>query len=273
MTFHGLELQLQRATGLYRKIDLRYPSNRLAVIVALTASVLLAVITRDGLISIVSGAATFSAWALGRELDPDRPRTANLSAITVGLALTGFAIAGRLNLQEVLLGALVTGALMVTARVMTRSTGIPTTVLDALTLIAIALGSGLIEPKVGLIVIAVSALSLALDRAFEHHPYLANWCWIGFTFFALTGLVFLWNSGPWLALTGIVFVLGTLNFDLALRSKPSSSTDIGTRLEPARIAVATMLVFVAATSVASQGLPLAIIGLLAVGLWRLWMHP
>jgi hypothetical protein len=234
---------------------------------------LLAVITRDGMVSISSGAATFMAWALGRELDPDRPRTANLSAITVGLALTVLAIAGRLNLQDVLLAALVTGALMVTARVMTRSTGIPITVLDALTLIAIALGSGLIEPKVGVIVVAVAALGLALDRAFEHHPYLANWCWFGFTFLALTGLVFLWNSGPWLAWTGIVFALGTLNFVLALRSKPSSSSDIGTKLEPSRVAVATMLVFVAATGVASQGLPVAVIGLLAVGLWRLWIHP
>jgi hypothetical protein len=272
MTFHKLELQLQRVTGLYRKVDLAYPSNRLAVKVALTASVLVAVITRDGLISILSGATAFSAWALGRELDPDRPRTANLSAITVGLVLCVLAFTGHLILQDTLLGAVVTGALMVIARVMTRSTGHTTTALDTAALFTVALGSGLVDTKVAVILVAVATLGITLDRILEHRPYLANWRWFGFASFALMALSFPWNSGTWLALTGIVFVVGTLNIVLALKSTPSSSSDIGTRLEPSRLVVANVLVHLMATGLASQGLPVAIIGLLAVGVWRLWLH-
>jgi uncharacterized membrane protein YjgN (DUF898 family) len=75
MTLHGLELQLQRVTGLYRKVELAYPSNRLAVLVSMVATALVAVFSGDMLLAILSGATTFPAWALGRELDPDRPRT------------------------------------------------------------------------------------------------------------------------------------------------------------------------------------------------------
>ena len=271
MTFHGLELQLRRVTGLYRKVDLAYPSNRLAVIVSIIATLLVTVITRDLSIAFLTGATTFSAWALGRELDPDRPRTANLSAITVGLVLNVLAINGRLNLQEVLLGAIITGSMMVTARVMTRSTGLAATTLDAVALLAVALGSGLVDPRVAVVLVAVATLGIMLDRALEHHPYLANWSWFGFALFALSALSFLLASGTWLALTGIMFVVGTLNIVLATKFIPNSRSDLGTRLEPSRLVVATVLVFLAAMGMA-QGLPIAIIGLLAVGLWRLWLH-
>ena len=272
MTFHGLELQLQRVTGLYRRVDLAYPSNRLAVIVSVVASTLVAIITRNVSMAILCGATTFSSWALGRELDPDRSRTANLSAITVGLMLNVLALNGRLIFQDTLLGALVTGALMVMARVMTRSTGLAATTLDAAALLAVGLGTGLVNPHVAMILVAVATLGIILDRAFEHHPYLSNWCWFGFSTYALAALYFLWSSGSWLALTGIVFALGTLNFVLALKSIPISSSDLGTKLEPSRLAMATVLVFLAAIGLASQGLPVAIIGVLAVGLWRLWLH-
>ena len=100
MTFHGFERQLQRGTGLYRRVDLAYPSNRLALIVSIIAGTLVALITRDFLIAVSCGVTTFSTWALGRELDPDRPRTANLSAITVGLVF------GLLALMTRFLGAI-----------------------------------------------------------------------------------------------------------------------------------------------------------------------
>ncbi len=271
MTFHGLELQLQRVTGLYRRVDLAYPSNRLVVIVALAASVLLAMITRDGLLSMLSGTMTFSAWALGRELDPDRPRTANLGAITVASVLCVLAFYDRLILQDALLGVMITGSMMVTARVMIRSTGLAATTFDAAALLAVALASVLVDPQVALILVAVATLGIILDRAFEHHPYLSNWCWFGFSTYALAALYFLWSSGTWLTLTGIVFAVGTLNIVLALKSTPSSSSDIGTRLEPSRLAVAYVLVSLAATGLASQGQSVAIVGLL-VGLWRLWLQ-
>jgi hypothetical protein len=273
MTFHGLELQLRRVTGLYRKVDLAYPSNRLAVIVSIIASALVAVITRDLSIGFLSGATTFSAWALGRELDPDRPRTANLSVITVGLVMSVLAINGLLMLQDALLGTIVTGSMMVIARAMTRSTGLAATTLDAAALVAVALGSGLLEPRVAMILVAAATLEIILDRALEHHPYLANWSWLGYMSFALTALYFLWSSGTWLALTGIVFAVGALNIVLATKFTPNSRSDLGTRLEPSRLVVATVLVSLAAIGLASQGLPIAIVGLLSVSLWRLWLHP
>jgi hypothetical protein len=272
MTSEGIGSH-RHLTGLPRNVDLAFPSNRLAVIVAFAASLLLAAITRDGSISMLSGAITFSTWALGRELDPDRPRTANLSAITAGLVLGVLAINGRLLLHDVLLGAIVTVALMVTTRVMTRTTGLSATAFDAATLLAVAFGSVLVEPNVAVVLVALAALSIILDRALEHHPYLANWCWFGFASFAFTGFCLLLNSGTWLLLTGFVFCIGTLGVVLSLRSTPSSRSDTGTKLEPARIVVANMLGALAMTALASQGMPVAIVGLLAVGLWRLWTYP
>jgi hypothetical protein len=223
------------------------------------------------LLAFLSGATTFSAWALGRELDPDRPRTANLIVISVGLMLSVLAFNDRLNLQAVLLGAIVTGSMMVMARVMTRSTGLAATVFDAAALVAVALGSVLVDPRVAVILVAIATLGILLDRALGHHPYLANWSWFGFALFAFSGLYFLWGSGR-LALTGIVFAVGALNIVLATKSTPSSLSDIGTKLEPSRLVVANVLVFLAATGLASQDLPIAIIGLLSVELWRLWLH-
>jgi hypothetical protein len=122
------------------------------------------------------------------------------------------------------------------------------------------------------VLVAIATLGIILDRAIEQHPYLANWSWFGFALFALSGLSFLWGSGR-LALTGIVFAVGALNIVLATKSTPSSLSDIGTKLEPSRLVVANVLVFLAATGLVSQGMSVAIIGLLSVELWRLWLHP
>ena len=273
MTFRGLKLQLQSASGLYRKVDLAYPSNRFAVTVALVAGVVVAIFARDVWVAFFSAAATFCTWALGREMDPDRSRTANLGAITMGLVLSVFALNNRLVLRDVVLGAVVTGSMMVIARALTRSTGLGATALDVATLFAVALGSGLIDPQVGVILVAVATLGIAVDRALEQHPYLGNWRWFGFTLFAFIGAYFVWRSGPWLAPTGFVLALGTLNIVLALNSEPSSRSDRGTRFEPSRFIVANLLVSLAATALISHGLPLAIVGLLAVGLWKIWPHP
>jgi hypothetical protein len=264
---------LRLLTGLPRNIDLAFPSNRFAVIVSFAVTVALAIISRDGAIALLSGVTSFFAWALGRELDPDRPRTANLSAITVGLVLGVLAINDRLLLHDLLLGAIVTVALMVNARVMTRTTGLSATAFDAATLLAVAFGSVLVEPEVAVVLVALAALGIVLDRALEHHPYLANWCWFGFASFAFTGFCLLLNSGTWLLLTGLVFCAGTLSVVLSLKSKPSSRSDTGTKLEPSRIAVANMLGALSMTALASQGMPVALVGLLAVGLWSLWRYP
>ena len=254
-------------------MDLAYPSNRLALIASIITGMLVAVITRDFLIAVSCGATTFSTWALGRELDPDRPRTANLSAITVSLVFSILALTGRLIIHDTLLGTLVTGTLMVVARTMTRSTGLGATVFDAFAVFAVALGVGLIDPKSGLILVAIATVCIVMDRALEQYPYLANWQHFAFAFFAMTTLLFLLFSGPWAMLTGFVLIVGTLNIWMALKFTPRSSSDIGTKLEPCRITMANALVFLAATCLASLGVVVAVVGLLAVGLWGLRQHP
>ena len=81
-------------TSIGRPLDLRYPSNRFVVAAALLAGAAWAgweLAARGGVGAAaargaVAGAAVFLAWALGRELDPDRAWTAGVAAVvTAGL--------------------------------------------------------------------------------------------------------------------------------------------------------------------------------------------
>lgn len=81
-------------TALGRPLDFRYPSNRLVVILSAITAVGVAVqiasfeffsfFTLDRVLG--SFLMVFLTWALGREYDPDRPATANISAGIVAAA-------------------------------------------------------------------------------------------------------------------------------------------------------------------------------------------
>ena len=81
---------LQRLTGLDRSIDLRLPSNLFALVAALIAGAIV-VVGRGSISEVIASAGwAFTSWALGRELDPDRPLTAALASSAVLLALLVF---------------------------------------------------------------------------------------------------------------------------------------------------------------------------------------
>jgi hypothetical protein len=257
-------------TGLRRTVDLVFPSNRFAVIVSFATTLVLTVISRDGPISLLSGATTFFAWALGRELDPDRPRTANLAALTVGMVLSLLAFNRHLVFWDVLWGTIGTAMLMVVARLLTRSTGVTTTPFDVASLLTLSIGFVLVNQRIGLLLLTATIASIILDRVLAHHSYLANRTDFGLAFCGLTALFILWNSGPWQTLTGVTIILGTVNIFLTFRSPHTSRADTGIKLEPSRLVVAKMLIWATATGLASQGKTVGVVAVLAVGLWSLW---
>lgn len=127
---------MARLFNLPRAVDLRLFSNRFAALASAAAG---AVVfgwesRRTGPALATLGPAanaaisTFLAWALARELDPDRPRSANTAAVLAGLAAVAFGEAALAALFALLLGA----------RVLVRSTGQPPTPLEALALAGLA---------------------------------------------------------------------------------------------------------------------------------------
>jgi hypothetical protein len=80
-------------TGLGRPLDLRLPSNRIAVLLpSLAGAVTFAVLFgSSGAVDLFAagraGVGVFLAWAVARELDPDRPRSATIAALLAGLGL------------------------------------------------------------------------------------------------------------------------------------------------------------------------------------------
>lgn len=93
-------------TSLGRPLDLRYRSNRLVLILSCVAAIGAAIpfvvwefsfVALDRVLG--SFLFVFLAWAIGREYDPDRPATANLSAgiVVAGLLLSLFILSEALT--------------------------------------------------------------------------------------------------------------------------------------------------------------------------------
>lgn len=134
---------LRRFTSLGRPIDWAYPSNR--QIVLLSGGFLLAALAFQVLWVLWLGRVefwtalwgagwVFVTWALGRELDPDHPSNAFWAALALGLGL--LVRLADWTLQGVLTGLLVTGVLMLAARVTARTSGHRTTYPDQFVLAA-----------------------------------------------------------------------------------------------------------------------------------------
>lgn len=149
---------MRSLTGLQRTIDLRIQSNRYVVLVTIVAGAvaLAAAPTGDRIRDAVTVAGSaFLGWALGREIDPDRVITAALAAPAAGLVAWIDAAAGH----PASLGAIY--LVMLTARILVRSTGRPPTTLDLAihlgVVVWLAWGSIAWVPAVGL------AVGLVLD--------------------------------------------------------------------------------------------------------------
>src|SRR5690606_24949796 len=123
-------------TGLARTIDPRVPSNRLILILAVAATVSLglfrlaagALLPEVVIHAVGAGVFTTLAWAVGREIDPDHNLSAAIAAVLMIVALFVWPMPNLL----------LAGGLMAALRMVTRSTGLPLRLTDALALVALA---------------------------------------------------------------------------------------------------------------------------------------
>lgn len=129
-------MNLRTVTAMARRVDLRRPSHRLAVFATalfLVVGTTLGMTVGDLAVGdalgqgIRVGGGVFLAWAIGREIDPDRTRTARHAV---------FAYALLVWLGPPSLAAMV--ALLVALRVVLRPTGLRPTRLDLLVGIVVA---------------------------------------------------------------------------------------------------------------------------------------
>ena len=128
---------MKHISSLARPVDPRFSSN--LWILGLSLGVALVLIGRhqelSGSLAFGGFVGTFLTWALVREFDPDRPLTALIAA---GLNAPAMLWLGTPDL-------LILGSLMVMARLLTRSVGLPPTALDLVFVTAMGGALGLRE--------------------------------------------------------------------------------------------------------------------------------
>jgi hypothetical protein len=252
-------------SGITRRIDLSYRSNRFVVVAAFGAG---AVGGASGLLNgsgwwasvadgVLAGGAGFLAWAMARELDPDHPVSAGVAAIIAPLLL----VAGPANL-------LVMAVLLVSIRMVAGSTGRVARPVD---LILLGLAAALICLRVGGGAVAtVAAVAPAVSGWW--HPTARRLLFAGSLAIlaAVVGIsVFIADPARWLQPEG--FERGLLVSGLAaglvaawVVPPPRSVTDgrHGGRFVDARVRLARLMTLTACVGAASwSGGP----GVLAVG--------
>jgi hypothetical protein len=147
-------------SGLGRPIDPSYPSNLYAVAAMFAAGAagsVVAFVAGSGVPEslgwgVLTGGAAFLAWAIGREIDPDRTSTAAVAAPLAAAAVA----AGRPSLWSA-------AAALLAARVLVRSTGVPPKPADLATVTVVAAGAAGTSAA-GLPVGLIAAAGLVLDR-------------------------------------------------------------------------------------------------------------
>ena len=146
-------LNPHRLTSLQRVVDLRYPSNRLALagaaLVGAVAAVARFVGADIGFGPLGAAMAVFLSWAIARELDPDRPASA---AFAMPAAFVLLLTAGEASL-------LVSAAVLLAARITAGTVGTDLRPLDVLVLVGL---SGLL----GIQPIGVVGLALIVAAVF-----------------------------------------------------------------------------------------------------------
>lgn len=246
---------MRHITGLSRIIDLRYPSNRLAVLVTMAAGSvgLAAGEQRISAATSMAGAA-FLGWAIAREIDPDRPITASIVAPVA-------AVVAWIDLEQG--HAPVVGALyltLVAARILVRTTGRPPTNLDLIVQLGIV--GWLSAVSIAWIAGVALAVAVVLDTRVDPPAPPVN-LWWG----ALLGVVsslaagVLWAPPNWVAPATrewVPMVIGLTGSVFLLRPEiPRSMPDHGSgpinprRLVAGRITVVTTAVLTAVIGGAS----------------------
>lgn len=239
-------------SSLGRPIDPSYPSNRYAVAATFAAGAIgsvVAFVSGEGPAEslgwgVVAGGAAFLAWAIGREIDPDRSSTAALAAPVAA----AFVVAGRPSLWSA-------AAVLLATRVLVRSTGVAPKPVD-LAFAALVAGAAAGTSSAGLPVGILTGAALAADRLLPRPARRSAVVGAVAAAAIAVGAAALWGSlgpGPEAFSTGalLVAVLGGVGcLSVALPAHPRSVGDltgeplVGMRLRAARVAAG--LAFVAA---------------------------
>lgn len=241
--------KLSDITHIGRVIDPRLPSNRILFLVPAGAALLLFGLDTTDLRRAIAGAlGSAAAWMLARELDPDRPHAATIAALLAPASTLVF-------------GAPAAAALfvtMLTARILTRTTGLPPRSTDHAVL---AVGTVLIaDTPWGWAAGILLAFAMVRDAALPGVPPLNAGLWgavlaIGVTLRASLGD----QLGDWIVPepTGLaVLVLGLVGAAIVVQPIPVLSLGDWTRtpLEPRRVREAALFaVLTAALAVLAGG--------------------
>jgi hypothetical protein len=225
---------MYRVSSLGRPIDPHYKSNLHAVLGSGLAALLVVAYNAIAVVSLgaspfAAAIAVFIAWAIGRELDPDR------NAVAV-LAMAISFLAVLIGPPELMLGA---GVLAAT-RIISGTVGAPLRSLDLLALVGLAalLGAGgitvvavpglLLASVVGLagrrqaVIFSAALVVAAAASAFTIRPSLA------------------WEAGPGAALIMLALSLVAVGIRPPL-GPVATSADLGGSLSPRRIEAARLV--------------------------------
>lgn len=253
---------LSDITHVGRTLDPRNPTVQFALVVAGAGAVLVWLLDTDDLgRAVATGLATFAAWAIARELDPDRPRAAGAAAVLTPLVV-------------LLVGTPAPAALFVTlftTRVLVRTTGLPPKSTD---LAVIAIGAtAFAHTAWGWAAGILLAFAIVRDVALPGEPPLNAGLWGAALAVGVTARVALADQlGVWempSAAAWLTLVLGLVGAAVVVRPVPVLALgDFTNRpLEPGRLREGALFgILTAALSALVAGHPgiVALAPLLAV---------
>ena len=217
-------------THVGRIVDPRHPSNLLAVLVPLGAALIVFTLdTGDLSRAFATGLATFAAWAIARELDPDRPFAATVAGLLVPIAVLTIGTPAPAPLFVTLL----------TIRILVRTTGLApkTTDLAALTAGAIAFADTPAGWAGGILL----AFAMVRDAALPGEPPTNAGVWGALLAVGVTARVALADGlGVWdvpTTVSLVVFGAGLVGAVVVLRPIPTLAVGDFTKipLEPVRL--------------------------------------
>ena len=244
-------MHLRKVSAIARPVDLRYPTNRaiavLVVVVVVGESVRQLLMgtawVACGRLGMGLGLAVFLAWAICREIDPDRDLSAFVAA---GLALVGTATCG-------LPGLGILFWLLLSVRIVNRTTGLPATRLDSLGVLSLAAWLS-VSGTWQFGVIATIPFLLDATMAPQHQRHLA----FGIVTFVVAATAAIW-SGVVRSLSAAHLMSGAAALILCLLFVPvirsagsvrSLADDTQQRLSPSRVRAGQMFALLAGVTAA-----------------------
>jgi hypothetical protein len=259
-------MNLRQISAIARPVDRRFPTNRAiacGTVVLMVGDFLRRLLTGSDLLASAWAAAglgltVFLAWALCREIDPDRDFSAFVAA---GVALVGKLLWGLPHLAMIFW-------LLLAVRIVNRTTGLRSTAVDSLAVLALATW---LSFRVWWPVGGLTALAFIMD-GWLGQPHVRHRI-LGFLMLAVTlGAASLaepalrprgptWASGTIAVVLCLVFVPVVV----AARDLTTLSDDTNERLATTRVRAAQLLVMTAGVAAVCW---IGAAGLIA--LWPIW---